>query len=85
VLTSAKSLLSLGPSPIHPDVLASADGRPVDDDRAVESDDAFILYTSGTTGKPKGSLVDHHRAVWAAMSQIVSMGLRDGDRYVHLA
>ncbi|MUL65861.1 hypothetical protein BOO86_15405 [Mycobacterium sp. CBMA 234] len=85
ILAGTKSLLSLGPSAARPDVLASADGTPVHEDRAVESDDGFILYTSGTTGKPKGSLVDHHRAVWAAMSQIVSMGLRDGDRYVHLA
>lgn len=84
-LAGTKTLLSLGPSGVHPDVLSSACGRPVHDDRAIESDDAFILYTSGTTGKPKGSLVDHHRAVWAAMSQIVSIGLRDGDRYVHLA
>ena len=80
-----ETLLSLGPSPVHPDVTASTDARSIHEDRAVESDDAFILYTSGTTGKPKGSLVDHHRAVWAAMSQIVSLGLRDGDRYVHLA
>jgi fatty-acyl-CoA synthase len=78
-------LASLGPSRTHPDLLAGERGAPVDDDRACESDDAFILYTSGTTGKPKGSLMDHHRAVWAAMAQIVSLGLRDGDRYLHIA
>jgi len=85
VLAGMKTVASLGPSAAFADLMAGADGEPVHEDRAVESDDAFILYTSGTTGKPKGSLVDHHRAVWAAMSQIVSMGLRDGDRYVHLA
>ena len=57
----------------------------IDEDRAAEDDDAFILYTSGTTGRPKGSLMDHHRAIWAAMAQIVSLGLRDGDRHLHLA
>jgi fatty-acyl-CoA synthase len=79
------TLLSLGASPRYPDLLAGAYGDPVHEDRAVEQDDAFILYTSGTTGKPKGVLLDHHRAVWAAMAQIVSLGLRDGDRYLHLA
>jgi fatty-acyl-CoA synthase len=79
------TLLSLGPSARHPDLLAGGYGEPVHEDRAAEHDDAFILYTSGTTGKPKGVLLDHHRAVWAAMAQIVSLGLRDGDRYLHLA
>jgi fatty-acyl-CoA synthase len=79
------ALLSMGPSTRHPDLLAGGYGDPVHEDRAVEHDDAFILYTSGTTGKPKGVLLDHHRAVWAAMAQIVSLGLRDGDRYLHLA
>jgi fatty-acyl-CoA synthase len=78
------ALVSLGPSTRYPDILAGGYGEPIHEDRAVENDDAFILYTSGTTGKPKGSLVDHHRAVWAAMAQIVSLGLRDGDRYLHL-
>jgi fatty-acyl-CoA synthase/feruloyl-CoA synthase len=77
--------VSLGPSDRHPDLLADNDGTGVFEDRAVEGDDAFILYTSGTTGRPKGALMDHHRAVWAAMAQIVSLGLRDGDRYLHLA
>ena len=79
------TLLSLGPSTRYPDLLAGGYGDAVHEDRAVEQDDAFILYTSGTTGKPKGVLLDHHRAVWAAMAQIVSLGLRDGDRYPHLA
>jgi fatty-acyl-CoA synthase len=82
---ASTTLLALGPSTRYPDVLADGYGDPVHEDRAVEQDDAFILYTSGTTGKPKGVLLDHHRAVWAAMAQIVSLGLRDGDRYLHLA
>jgi fatty-acyl-CoA synthase len=84
-MASSVTLLALGPSTRYPDLLAGGYGDPVHEDRAVEQDDAFILYTSGTTGKPKGVLLDHHRAVWAAMAQIVSLGLRDGDRYLHLA
>jgi fatty-acyl-CoA synthase len=84
-LAAPITLLALGPSTSYPDLLCGGHGDPVHEDRAVEQDDAFILYTSGTTGKPKGVLLDHHRAVWAAMAQIVSLGLRDGDRYLHLA
>lgn len=69
----------------HPALLVDGDRDPVHEDQAEEGDDAFILYTSGTTGRPKGAVIDHHRAVWAAMAQIVSLGLRDGDRYLHLA
>lgn len=83
-LSPEVELVSLGRSACYPDILAGGYGEPICEDRAAEDDDAFILYTSGTTGKPKGSLVDHHRAVWAAMAQIVSLGLRDGDRYLHL-
>jgi fatty-acyl-CoA synthase len=83
-LVDGVSLLSLGPSTDHPDLMAGGNGEPVHEDRAAESDDAYILYTSGTTGRPKGALMDHHRAIWAALAQIVSLGLRDGDRYLHL-
>jgi fatty-acyl-CoA synthase/feruloyl-CoA synthase len=65
-------------------ISADAPGAVIED-RGAESDDAFIVYTSGTTGKPKGVLLDHHRAVWAAMAQVVSLGLRDGERYLHIA
>jgi fatty-acyl-CoA synthase/feruloyl-CoA synthase len=86
VKTLRPKVFALGPNSEHPDLLdVSGSAATVANNRAGESDDAFIVYTSGTTGRPKGVLLDHHRAVWAAMAQIVSLGLRDGDRYLHLA
>ncbi|MEV0247604.1 AMP-binding protein [Nocardia sp. NPDC050712] len=70
-----------------PDVFAQAaayTGDPVEAD-VLESDDSQILYTSGTTGLPKGALFDQHRTLWTANTCVSSCGMADGDRFLHVA
>ncbi|WP_221566557.1 class I adenylate-forming enzyme family protein [Alkalihalobacillus sp. TS-13] len=64
-------------------ILSSDDCNP--DVEVLESDDCEILYTSGTTGRPKGALFDHHRVFHVGINLTAMMGLTVEDRVIHIA
>lgn len=49
---------------------------------ADEEDTAIILYTSGTTGRPKGAMLTHLNLIHSTMLWQQTMGLEEGERSV---
>jgi len=59
--------------------LAAAGTEPLDVD-VDEDDPAFVMYTSGTTGRPKGAVLTHHNLLMHVFSQVTHLGWHPEDR-----
>jgi O-succinylbenzoate-CoA ligase len=58
---------------------ASADEPPL---RAADGDLLFIMYTSGTTGHPKGVMQSHTTMLWSHLTSLTTSDIRGDDRYM---
>jgi fatty-acyl-CoA synthase/long-chain acyl-CoA synthetase len=63
----------------YEDTLAAADPE-FDAPEVADQTPAFIMYTSGTTGRPKGAVLTHYNLMLHAFSSNMHMGVHNDDR-----
>jgi long-chain acyl-CoA synthetase len=60
----------------EPDLVESRSGAVVADQLAT------LVYTSGTTGPPKGAMISHANIMWTLRSAVSVFDLREGERFL---
>jgi O-succinylbenzoate-CoA ligase len=49
---------------------------------AWDQDNLFIMYTSGTTGRPKGAVHSHEGMLWSQLTSMTTSDMRGDDRWL---
>jgi fatty-acyl-CoA synthase len=82
---SVRHLLTLGPTEAGPDLLDLCARTPATDlwaPRVDEETVAWLQYTGGTTGLPKGAMLSHRALVQEVQTLTASWGLPENPRYL---
>ncbi|MFI1509047.1 long-chain fatty acid--CoA ligase [Streptomyces sp. NPDC020597] len=75
--TDVRTYLEVGAE--YEEALASAPDEPIDTPVAPD-DTCIIMYTSGTTGRPKGAMLTHGNLTWNAINVLVDTDLIADER-----
>ncbi|MDW8808325.1 long-chain fatty acid--CoA ligase [Streptomyces scabiei] len=75
--TDVRTFLEIGAE--YEALLAGAETEPID--QPVTADDTcIIMYTSGTTGRPKGAMLTHGNIIWNAVNVLVDQDVITDER-----
>jgi fatty-acyl-CoA synthase len=82
---TVRHMLTLGPADAGEDLLAAGAEEPrgpLHLPALDEEDIAWVQYTGGTTGRPKGAMLSHRALVQQVQSCLISWGLPECPRYL---
>ncbi|MFF7985820.1 long-chain fatty acid--CoA ligase [Streptomyces sp. NPDC007901] len=75
--TDVRTFVEVGPE--YEQLLAAAADDPIDEP-VLPDDTCIIMYTSGTTGRPKGAMLTHANLTWNALNVLVDTDLIADER-----
>lgn len=71
--------------PAIPDLEAEMAEQPAvltEERRVASTDTAVILFTSGTTSRPKGAVYTHHNVIYGGLFHAQQVAMEEGDRFL---